>query len=172
MNIIKFRTLGALAFGVMSMCALAASQTTQGPTPSTSVGDKIIGHIDATNLQCTEISRIANIVSLTAGLVNGHGLQARFSGPRSITSGSLGDLYVADFDSGNIRRVTQSGDVSDLLAERRRGQPASAYTNSMRIEWPNSITTDSAGNVFVSDVKDNSVKKIDAHGHISVIAKK
>ncbi|GAB7127211.1 hypothetical protein JCM19000A_17180 [Silvimonas sp. JCM 19000] len=41
----------------------------------------------------------------------------------------------------------------------------------MRIEWPNSITTDSAGNVFVSDVKDNSVKKIDAHGHISVIAK-
>jgi sugar lactone lactonase YvrE len=49
-----------------------------------------------------------------AGTVDGQGASAQFSNPVSVTVGPTGDLFVADYDSGLLRRVTQAGAVTTV----------------------------------------------------------
>jgi sugar lactone lactonase YvrE len=45
---------------------------------------------------------------------DGQGTAARFSNPVSVTVGPTGDLFVADYDSGLLRRLTQAGAVTTV----------------------------------------------------------
>lgn len=50
------------------------------------------------------------------GSFNGGRDVAHFSNPVNVALGSDGQIYVADFDNGLIRRVTSSGDVSTFVS--------------------------------------------------------
>lgn len=58
-----------------------------------------------------------------AGTINGTGASARFSNPVNIALTPAGDLIVADYDSGRIRRVTTQGVVSTLTASALMARP-------------------------------------------------
>lgn len=51
------------------------------------------------------------------GLVNGFRSAARFSNPANVAVGADGTIYVADFDNGVIRAVTDWGDVTTLTSQ-------------------------------------------------------
>jgi sugar lactone lactonase YvrE len=48
------------------------------------------------------------------GTADGQGASAQFSNPVSVTVGPTGELFVADYDSGLLRRVTQAGAVTTV----------------------------------------------------------
>jgi sugar lactone lactonase YvrE len=59
-----------------------------------------------------QVSTLAG--SDVSGGVDGQGAAARFDNPVSIAVGLTGDLFVADYDSGLLRRVTETGAVTTV----------------------------------------------------------
>jgi ribosomal protein S11 len=76
---------------------------------------------------------------------------------------SVGNLYVTDTDNHTIRKVTPVGTnwVVTTLAG-KAGSPGSADgTNSAaRFNGPTSVTVDSAGNAYVSDYANDTIRKV------------
>lgn len=58
-----------------------------------------------------------------AGTINGTGASARFSNPVNIALTGAGDLIVADYDSGRIRRVSTQGVVTTLTSSALLARP-------------------------------------------------
>jgi sugar lactone lactonase YvrE len=103
------------------------------------------------------------------GKTNGIGTAASFSYPQEISIDATGNLYVIDNGNNLIRKITPAGQVSTLA-----GSGAYGATNGPGISAsfynPNGITTDGAGNVFVSEVGNELIRKITNAGVVSTFA--
>ena len=106
----------------------------------------------------------------THGYSDGTGAGAQFMGPTGVAVDSNGNVYVADRGANTIRKITPSGAVTTIA-----GAPGSfGYQDGpgsqARFEEPAAIATDAAGNLFVADSAQESVRKIDLAGTVSTIA--
>lgn len=103
------------------------------------------------------------------GYMDGVGTTARFYDPRGVAVDSSGNVFVADSHNNAIRQITPSGVVSTLA-----GGEASGFLDgrgaAARFNFPNSVATDSNGNVFVADISNHAIRKITALGEVSTIA--
>ncbi len=93
--------------------------------------------------------------------------QARFNFPAGIALDAAGTLYVADFLNHAIRRMTRSG--TNWLVSTIAGLPGTAGyadgTNSdARFSRPAGIAVDSAGDLFVSERYNHTIRKISPVG--------
>ncbi len=100
----------------------------------------------------------------SVGSVDGVGNNARFSGPRGITVDTHDNLYVVDSANDTIREITAAGVVSTIA-----GYPGAIGTNdgmsgSARFFDPFGITIDSAGNLYVGDTGNDTIRKLTAVG--------
>lgn len=85
------------------------------------------------------------------GFADGHGPAARFSNPSAIVTAPDGNLYVADGDNGQVRRVSFSGDVSTLTMVAEDGTALSAGAGMV---FSMAVATD--GRVYLSYVSRSS----------------
>jgi sugar lactone lactonase YvrE len=76
------------------------------------------------------------------------------------TNDGTGNAYVADTDNYTIRRVTPSGVVTTLAG--LAGSPGSAdgTGSSARFLNPGGVAVDSAGNVYVADIGNYTIRKV------------
>jgi serine/threonine protein kinase, bacterial len=92
------------------------------------------------------------------GSNDGLGTNANFGGPIAITVDSSGNLYVAEYDGHRIRKITSEGLVTTFAGG------GAGFTNatgtSAQFRNPRGLAVDSAGNVYVADLGNNSVRKI------------
>jgi gliding motility-associated-like protein len=97
------------------------------------------------------------------GLVNGTLAAAQFNNPVAITADFHDNLYIADLGNRVIRIITAFGNVATIAGN---GTPGSAdgYAANASFTSPSFLTTDFAGDVFVSDVGTNSIRKIAGGG--------
>ncbi len=84
-----------------------------------------------------------------------HSLFVNSASATGLAFAGNGDLYAADYDHGNIYKITPGG-VSTTFA--------SGLVN------PFGLTFDTQGNLFVADNGANVIDKIDKYGNISVFA--
>ena len=85
---------------------------------------------------------------------------ARFSGPTAIISDGAGNLYVADTANSTIRKiVVATGAVTTFAGA---GSPGSADGTgaAARFSYPYGIASDGAGNLYVADTGNSTVRKI------------
>jgi large repetitive protein len=75
-----------------------------------------------------------------------------------------GNLYVADWGDHAIRKVTTAGVVTTLAG--RSGSAGSNHgTNSAaRFNQPSAVAVDSAGNLYVTDYGDHTIRKVTPDG--------
>ena len=91
----------------------------------------------------------------------GPALSAGITNPRSITTDTAGNIYLADI-SNRIRKVDASSSIINTIAGfgnygGDNGHAASALLNS-----PQGISLDKDGNVYVADRSNNRIRKINA----------
>ena len=104
------------------------------------------------------------------GSVDGPGVTASFNYPNGVATDSVGNVYVADTENHTIRLITPAGNVTTLAGT--VGTPGSIddIGTAASFNFPNSVATDSAGNVYVADKNNFTVRKIMPNGSVTTLA--
>jgi sugar lactone lactonase YvrE len=102
-----------------------------------------------------------------SGSDDGMGVQAKFVQPLGIALDANGNLYVADFH--RIRKITPAGQVTTYAGSGIKGT-TDGPANAARFDMPSSIAIDQAGNLYVADQFNHSIRKISTNGVVSTIA--
>ena len=106
----------------------------------------------------------------TEGSVDGTGTDARFFTPCGIATDGLDNVYVADVNNLTIRRITPAGVVSTLAGLAGVSGNADGTGAAARFALPRSVATDSAGNIFVADTLNHTIRRITPAGVVSTVA--
>src|SRR6185437_3309231 len=80
--------------------------------------------------------------------------------------------YVADPGNNRVRKITPDGIISTFAGSGFSGYSGDGglATNAM-LSDPDSVTVDNQGNVFIADVGNQVIRKVDATGVISSFAR-
>jgi hypothetical protein len=115
------------------------------------------------------VTTLAGLVG-TEGSADGTGSAAQFAGPESVAVDSAGNVYVADTGNDTIRKVTPGGVVTTLAG--LAGSPGSAdgTGSAARFNGPEGVAVDSAGNVYVADTGNDTIRKVTPCGVVTTLA--
>ena len=136
-----------------------------------------VGNVYVTDLENSTLRKItpAGIVSTLAGTAgakdsdDGVGAAARFYYPRGVATDSMGNVYVGDTGNSTVRKITPDGIVSTLAGADESGR-ADGVGATARFSGIGSVATDRAGNVYVADTNNSTVRKITPDGVVSTFA--
>jgi len=118
----------------------------------------------------------AGVVSTLAGsgtagsADNATGTLASFNTPRGIAVDASGVVYVADSGNNLIRKITAAGEVTTLAGSGSPGSANNATGTLASFDNPFGIAVDVAGNVYVADAANASIRKITAAGEVTTLA--
>ena len=122
--------------------------------------------------QSYSFTTLAGLAGST-GTNDGSGLESRFDFPVGIAVGAAGTLYVADFSNHTIRRMTLLGTnwtVSTIAGQAGTSGYADGTNSDALFDRPTGIALDSAGNLFVSERYNHTIRQIRAVGNDWVVS--
>jgi hypothetical protein len=106
----------------------------------------------------------------TSGSVDGTGTAARFADPQNLTVDGAGNIYVADGAGDTLRKVTPAGVVTTLAGTAAKAGTTDGTGAAARFNNPTGIAVDSAGNLYVADNGNNTVRKVTPAGAVTTLA--
>jgi streptogramin lyase len=109
----------------------------------------------------------------TAGVVgsaNGTGSAAEFSSPSGIVVDAADNLFVADTGNHTIRKITPAGVVSTFAGLAGVSGSADGTGSAARFNSPFGLTLDAAGNIFVADSDNDTIRKITPDKVVTTVA--
>jgi len=115
------------------------------------------------------VSTIAGLAGST-GSADGVGSAARFNSPQSVAVDNAGNIYVADYYNNTIRKITPDGIVSTLAGMAGVSGSTNGTGNTARFYGPEGVAVDNAGNVYVAEYYNQTIRKITSAGVVSTIA--
>eukprot|EP01105_Mastigella_eilhardi_P016312 TRINITY_DN3720_c0_g1_i2.p1 TRINITY_DN3720_c0_g1~~TRINITY_DN3720_c0_g1_i2.p1 ORF type:complete len:238 (-),score=24.31 TRINITY_DN3720_c0_g1_i2:201-893(-) len=105
----------------------------------------------------------------TLGHKDGPAPEATFGQPMGVTVDAAGNIIVADEGNHLIRKISPCGKVVTTLAGTARGR-ADGKGELACFANPRGVTVDKAGNIFVADTQNHSIRKISPQGVVSTVA--
>ncbi len=125
----------------------------------TGVAVDALGNIYVASPFVTEIRKYSPAGQMTA-------LGSNFGGLFDVTVDGSGNLYTVDHERNRVNKITPSGIVSTIAGTGNKGfnngPGATATFND-----PKSIAIDKSGNIYIADVGNNAIRKIDPSGNVS-----
>jgi uncharacterized protein (TIGR03437 family) len=102
---------------------------------------------------------------------NGPATNARFSSPNGVAIDASGSLYIADLYNDRIRKVGTDG-VITTFAGKFGGTFAGDGGPAIEAGLfdPAGVAVDEKGNVYIADMDNNRVRKVDTTGKITTVA--
>ena len=104
------------------------------------------------------------------GSADGTGAAARFQDPNAITVDSAGFVYVADTPNHTIRKITPAGVVTTFAGAAGSFGSDDGTGTAARFNEPRGLTIDSAGNLYVGDTGNQTIRKITPGGVVTTLA--
>ncbi len=102
---------------------------------------------------------------------NGPAINAKLRQPSGVILDKKGNLYFADAGNSVIRKIDTSGIITTIAGTGSTGYNGdSILATDAKIYGPWSIAIDDTGNIFVADVGNNRIRKIDTFGFIFTVA--
>jgi NHL repeat len=117
----------------------------------------------------------AGVVTTLAGTAGATGTAdgiagaARFNGPQGIAVNSLGTVYVTDTGNNTLRAITSAGVVTTLAGTAAAGATDGTGA-AAQFRGPRGITVDTAGNVYVVDSGNFTIREVTAAGVVTTLA--
>lgn len=105
----------------------------------------------------------------TSGSANGFGAAARFQFPSGLVVDRDGNTFVSDTGNNTIRKITPDGLVSTLAGSPGQVGNVDGTGAQARFSAPEGIALDAAGNLFVADSSNGSIRKISPAGVVSTL---
>lgn len=93
------------------------------------------------------------------GSRDGSGIHASFYGPRGVAFDTAGNLYVSDFGSNLVRKITPAAKVTTLAGAPREGGWVDGTGSDVRFSGPIGISVDGYGNVLVADTYNEAIRR-------------
>lgn len=117
------------------------------------------------------IITVAGDGSAAFGGDDGPATSAQLDSPNGIVLDSEGNLYIADTNNHRIRKVDLTGKITTVAGNGDSGyngdnQPATGAS----LNFPMDVAVDSAGNLYIADMDNHRVRKVDTHGQITTVA--
>ena len=104
----------------------------------------------------------------------GHAMSASLRFPSGVSVTAAGTVYIADWHNQGVRVVNTSGTINTLAGTGVAGFSGDgAAAGNAGLRYPFGLTTDSKGNIFVADSKNNRVRMIEGPSYalpVSTIA--
>jgi serine/threonine protein kinase, bacterial len=119
---------------------------------------------DEENQMIREITTAGNVITVagtgTAGYKDGAAASAQFNGPEGMVFDGSGNLYVADGHNNVIRKIN----IASATVSTYAGTGAIGFNNgalaSATFNSPYGLANDASGNIYVTDVVNNAIRKI------------
>ncbi len=94
---------------------------------------------------------------------------ARFSFPHGLAADNATNIYVADTANHTIRKISATGVVSTLAGKAGVSGSMDGAAASALFSGPEALASDSAGNLYVADTANNTIRKISG-GTVTTLA--
>ncbi len=149
--------------------ALAARLNLPGGVLEAPNGDLVI--IDFGNHRIRRVDRQTGLIDTIVGTgeagYNGDGIparQAQLSRPEYATYGPEGDLYIADSYNNRVRKVDHAtGLISTVAGSGERGAAGDGGpATRAEMHFPEGLTLDREGNLFIGDTVNRRIRRVDA----------
>ncbi|MDB6058661.1 MAG: repeat containing protein [Verrucomicrobiales bacterium] len=155
----------------------ALSDDAQFNSPSgIAVGaDGTIFVADTQNSTIRKITADGNVTTFAgfAGVVgsaDGIGTNAQFNAPQGVAVDSAGFVYVADTGNSTIRKIAPLGQVSTLAGVAGYPNVFDGIGTNAQFNHPQALAVDGAGQIFVADTWNYTIRKIAANGTVTTLA--
>ena len=128
--------------------------------------------INHTIRKVTSAGAVTTLAGLagSAGSADGTGSGARFNQPFAVATDGAGNVFVADTLNNTVRKVTSEGIVTTFAGMAGSAGSADGAGSAARFDYPECVAVDGAGNVFVADTLNQTIRKITPTGEVTTLA--
>jgi sugar lactone lactonase YvrE len=104
------------------------------------------------------------------GNFDGTGSEARFLGIHGVAVDAGGSIYLADMPDQAIRKVSPAGLVTTVAGAAGAVGSADGAGAAARFAAPRGVALDAAGNLYIADSGNNTVRRMTPAGAVSTVA--
>lgn len=117
------------------------------------------------------ISTVAGTGRPGFGGDGGPAIEAQLNQPLGLTVDAQGNLYIADTLNHRIRKVDVEGRITTAAGNGREGYSGDGGPAlEASLSRPVGLTLDAEGNLYIADVFNHRIRKVDTQGRISTVA--
>ncbi|MCG3148489.1 MAG: hypothetical protein PCFJNLEI_01933 [Verrucomicrobiae bacterium] len=106
------------------------------------------------------------------GYADGVGSEARFDLPNGLAVDAADNVFVADRQNHAIRKITPDGEVTTVAGNPPNYGIADGKGSAALFNLPFSVAVDQANNLFVTDRRSSTIRKVNSAGVVTTIGGK